>query len=59
MPDTEIYEYNNSPSIEMNDEHIGQKILLSQNDQIVLSKIIKRKRNAYGSLVGTKILILH
>ena len=54
MPNTEIHQYNNSPSIEMDDEHIGQQVLLPQNDQMVLSKIIKRKRNADGSLVGTK-----
>ena len=54
MPDTEIYQYNDSPSIEIDDEHIGQKVLLPQNDQMFLSKIIKRKINSDGSLVGTK-----
>ena len=52
MPDTKIYQYDDSSSIEMNDKNIGQKLLLPQNDQMVLSKIIKRKRNADRSLVG-------
>ena len=54
MPDTEIYQYDDAPSIGMDDEHIGQQVLLPQNDQMVLSKIMKRKRNTDGSLVGTK-----
>ena len=54
MPDTEIYQYDDAPSIGMDDENIGQQVLLPQNDQMVLSKIMKRKRNTDGSLVGTK-----
>ena len=33
MPDTKIYQYDDSSSIEMNDKNIGQKLLLPQNDQ--------------------------
>ena len=44
MPDTKIYQYDDSSSIEMNDNHIGQNLLLPKNDQMVLSKIIKRKK---------------
>ena len=34
MLDTEIYQYDDSPSIEMDDEHIGQQVVLPQNNQI-------------------------
>ena len=44
MPDTEIYKYGDSPSIEINVEHIDQQVFLPHNDQMVLSKIIKRKK---------------
>ena len=44
MPDTEIYRYGDSPSIEMDDEHIDQQVFLPHNDQMVLLKIIKRNK---------------
>ena len=52
-PDADVFLENDPPFVETSDEHIGMELTLPHQGELRRGKIIKRKRNEKGELVGT------
>ena len=52
-PDADIFLENDPPFVETSDEHIGMELTLPHQGELRRGKIVKRKRNEKGELVGT------